>query len=325
MLIPLVDIELARERLAPFLTPSPVMRADSYSRRTEADVHLKLEVLLPTHSFKVRGALNKLLSLSEEERSLGLVTASGGNHGLGVSYAARLLGADATVVVPEVSPQVRRDRIRELGAELIVHGPDWNAANTLALQLAAEHGFTYVSPFADPLIMAGQGTIALELFEQLPEVDVILCSVGGGGLISGIASAVRHVRPATRVIGVETRGADCIAQSLAAGELVELPAFTSIADSLATRRSTEEVLAIIREAVEQVVVVEDSAAVSEIKATLDFEKLLLEPAAACNLAALTGELADDLAGLSVAVIACGGNISLAQVSGWCERFGISFP
>jgi threonine dehydratase len=325
MLIPLADIQQARERIAPWLPASPLVQADSYSQRTGADVRLKLELLLPTHSFKVRGALNAILALTPAERSKGLVTASGGNHGLGVSYAAHLTESRAVIVLPEVSPQVRRDRIRELGAELIIHGADWNAANARALELASEHGFTYVGPFADPAIIAGQGTIALELLEQLPEVEVIFCSVGGGGLISGIASAVRQLRPDVRVIGVETRGADCVAQSLAAGRIVEIPAFTSIAESLGTRRSTSEILDIISEAVEEVVVVEDRAAVEELVQTLDYEKLLLEPAASCNLAALTGGFVPDLSGRKVAVIACGGNIRYSQVSAWCEQFGISAP
>jgi threonine dehydratase len=322
MLIPLPEIQLARERLAPWLPPSPVIRADSYSQRTGAKVHLKLELLLPTHSFKVRGALNAILALTPAERNKGLVTASGGNHGLGVSYAARLTQSRAVIVLPEVSPQVRRDRILELGAELIIHGADWNAANARALELAAEHGHTYVGPFADPAIIAGQGTIALELLEQVPDLEVIFCSVGGGGLISGIASAVRQLRPEVRVIGVETRGADCVAQSLAAGRLVEIPAFTSIAESLGTRRSTPEILGIISEAVERVVVVEDRAAVEELAFTLDYEKLLLEPAASCNLAALTAGSVPDLAGRNVAVIACGGNIRYAQASAWFGQFGV---
>lgn len=321
MLIPLTEITQAQERLRPWLPASPLVRADSYSQRTGANVHLKLELLLPTHSFKVRGALNAVLALSPAERERGLVTASGGNHGLGVSFAAQQTQSKAVVVLPEVSPQVRRDRIVELGAELIVHGADWNAANTKALELAAEHGFTYVSPFADRAIMAGQGTIALELLDQLPDVDVVFCSVGGGGLISGIASALQQLKPEVRVIGVETRGADCVSQSLAAGRVVELTAFTSIAESLGTRRTTPEILQIIGDAAERVVVVEDGAALKELVFALDYEKLLLEPAASCNLAALTGGMIPDLAGRNIAVIACGGNIRYAQVALWLEQFG----
>jgi threonine dehydratase len=320
MLIPLTEITTARERLQPWLPASPVVHADSYSQRTGANVYLKLELLLPTHSFKVRGALNAILALSPTERERGLITASGGNHGLGVSFAAQQTKSRAVVVLPEVSPQVRRDRIKELGAELIVHGADWNAANARALELAAEQGLTYVSPFADRAIMAGQGTIALELLEQLPDVDVVFCSVGGGGLISGIASALRQLKPEVRVIGVETRGADCVSQSLAAGRVVELAAFTSIAESLGTRRSTPEILQIISDAAERVVVVEDRAALDELVFTLDYEKLLLEPAASCNLAALTGGTIPDLAGRNIAMIACGGNIRYSQVTHWLEQF-----
>lgn len=275
---------------------------------------------MPTHAFKVRGALNALLLMDEARRARGVVTASGGNHGLGVAYAAQLLGVRATVVVPVTTPSIRTETIRRFGGSVVVCGRDWNAANQHALALGEAQGATYVSPFDDPAIMAGQGTLALELLEQAPDTEVILCSVGGGGLISGVASAVRQLRPEVRVIGVETLGADCMAQSLAAGRLVELPQFTSIAESLGTRRSTERPFAIVREAVERIITVSDARAFDELLWTLNHEKLLCEPAASCTLAALT-DPATDLAGRRVAVVLCGGNITLEQVRGWEARFG----
>jgi threonine dehydratase len=320
MLIPLADIQAARDRLLPHLPVSPMVRAASYCDRTGAEVRFKLELLMPTHAFKVRGALNALLLMDEARRARGVVTASGGNHGLGVAYAAQLLGVQATVVVPTTTPSIRTDTIRRFGGHVVVCGGDWNAANQHALALCAAYGATYVSPFDDPAIMAGQGTLALELLEQAPDTEVIVCSVGGGGLISGIASAVRQLRPEVRVIGVETLGADCMAQSLAAGRLVELPQFTSIAESLGTRRSAERAFAIVREAVERVVTVSDARAFEELLWTLNHEKLLCEPAASCTLAALT-DATLDLVGRRVAVVVCGGNITLEQVRAWEARFG----
>jgi len=319
-LIPLEHIRAAQERLKRYLSPSPLVRADAYSARLGCELSLKLELLLPTHAFKVRGALNALLSMSERARALGVVTASGGNHGLGLAYAARQLGVRAVITLPTTTPQIRVDTIRSLGGEVVIYGDDWNAANDHALALVAAQGYIYLSPFDDPQVMAGQGTIALEILEQAPDTEVIVCSVGGGGLISGIISAVKQLRPAVRVIGVETLGADCVSQSLAQGALVTLPRFSSIAESLGTRRSSERPFAIIREGAERVVTVPDARAVEEILYTLNREKLLVEPAASCTLAALTDSLIPDLAGRRVVGVMCGGNITLEQVESWRGRF-----
>ena len=318
--VPLEDIRAAQRRLGRFLEPSPLVPAAAYRGRLGCELSLKLEVLLPTHAFKVRGALNALLTMNDAARERGVVTASAGNHGLGVAYAAQQLGVRATVVLPTTTPELRVQNIRELGGEVIVTGDDWNAANEVAHQLIDERGSTYLSPFDDPAVMAGQGTIALEILEQLPEVDLIVCSVGGGGLISGIASAVKQLRPDVRVVGVETLGADCVSQSLARGELVTLPTFGSIAESLGTRRSSARPFAIIRAGVERVVTVPDAKAVGELTYLLEHEKLLVEPAASCTLAALADGLVPGISGRRVVALMCGGNTSLAQLQGWQERF-----
>lgn len=318
-LIPLEDILAAEARLRPYLSPSPVLYAESYSQRLAAQVIFKLDLLLPTHSFKVRGALNAVLGLSPAAKERGVITASAGNHGLGVSYAAKLTSVQAVIVLPTSSPGVRAEAIRDLGGEVIISGEDWNAANACALELAEVHGYTYISPFDDPAIMAGQGTLTLEILRQVPEVSVILCSVGGGGLISGIASAVRQLRPEVRVVGVETLGADCMSQSVQAGRVVELPHFTSIAESLGTRRPGERQLAIVMEAA-GMVTVPDEAALRELLFTLNAEKLLCEPAAACTLAALADGLVPEIRGKTVVPVLCGGNITLEHVQTWLEHF-----
>ena len=322
-MIPLHAIQEARARLSPFLTPSPVRFSESYSKRLGARVTLKLELLLPTHAFKVRGALNALLSLPDNTRDRGVVTASAGNHGLGLAYAGARTQTRVTVVLPLNTPQDRVNAIRDLGSAVVVHGEDWNEANTLARSLAETRGLVYVSPFDDPAVMAGQGTLGLELLEQAPDLDIVVVSVGGGGLISGVASAVKALKPEVRIIGVETAGADCMAQSLRAGRLVELPHFGSIAQSLGTKRSTERPFEIVRELVERVEVVPDEAALRDLITLLNTEKLLVEPAASCTLSALTEGLVPDLRGKTVAPVLCGGNVTLPQVLGWLEKFDMT--
>ena len=323
MLIALDDILAARERLRAFLPPTPVHRLRSYGIEVGADVFAKLEVLQPTNAFKVRGALNAVLALDEGQRRRGVAAASAGNHGMGLAYAAAVAGAKATVVLPESAPAVRAAAIRRLGAEVIQRGEDWNAANHAALQLAEEHGWVVIPPFDHPDIMAGQGTIALELLEQVPDLDVVICSVGGGGLISGVASAIAQLRDDVRVVGVETSGADCMARSLAAGRVVELEQFGSIATSLGTRLTGERQLAIVQQAVERVVVVHDSASLRDVVRCLDAEKVFLEPAASCTLSALTSGEIPDLRGATVVPVLCGANVTLAQVVAWARSFGLN--
>lgn len=316
MLIPVDEILAAHERIAPHLPATPVKHSSSYSESLGATVALKLELFQPTGAFKVRGALNALLGLPQGERQRGVVASSAGNHGLGIAYAASRLNVEATVVLPQTAPRRRAELIEKLGARVVVHGEDWNGANHHALELAQRQGLAFVSPFDDPAIIAGQGTIALELLEQVPDLDMIVCSVGGGGLISGIASVAKALRPRLRVIGVETEGADCMARSLAAGEIVELERFGSIATSLGTKRTQPRPFAIVREAVERVVVVSDQAALEELLKLLDEDKILVEPAASCTLAALTRGLVPELEGTVVAPIMCGANVTLSQVEAW---------
>ena len=323
MLIPLRDIVAARERLQPYLAPTPVHRLRSYGATIGANLIAKLEILHPTHAFKVRGALNALLTLDDDQRRQGVVAASAGNHGLGLAHAAAATGARATVVLPESAPEVRAAAVRRLGADVIQRGEDWNAANQAALELAEQNGWVVIPPFDDPHIMAGQGTLALELVEQVPDLEVVVCSVGGGGLIAGVASALAQLRPEVRVVGVETAGADCMARSLAAGRVVELAQFGSIATSLGTRRTGDRQLAIVQEAVERVVVVTDEEALRDVVGCLDREKLFVEPAASCTLSALrTGEI-PALQGGTVVPILCGANVTVSQVAAWSRALGLA--
>lgn len=316
MLVSKSEIDAAAERIAPYVAPTPLAHSRYYSRKTGAEIFFKLECLHPTHSFKVRGAFNAILRLPQAERARGVVTASGGNHGLGVSLACATLGLPITVYLPARTPQVKIDAIRDLGAEVVLHGEAWDEANAEAQAVARRDGKAYIHPFDNADVMAGQGTVAAEVLRQMGQVDTILVSIGGGGLISGILSAVQHDSPATRVIGVETAGADCMAKSVAAGEIVELPAITSIAESLGARRTTERPFEIVRRYASDLVTVTDDEAIRALVEVLRHEKLLVEPATSCCLAALSGGTIALQPGERVAVILCGANVSLDKVAQW---------
>jgi threonine dehydratase len=321
--MPLIDleaIERAREGLRPFLAPTPIVRRCSWEIGASG-TFCKLENLQPTRSFKVRGALTFMLALHESDRCRGVVTASGGNHGLGVAYAAKLCGVDATVVLPTNTPAVRSRMISQIGAKVIMHGAIWNEARVHALALCEDSGRTYIPPFDDEKIMAGQGTIGLEIMEQCPKVDAIIAAVGGGGMISGVASAVRHLRPDVKVFGVETRGADCMARSLEAGKLVSLDEMSSVAESLGTLCTTERPFEIVSEAVEEVVVVSDQQAVETMRRLVDERNMLVEPAAAAAFAALDYGLIDSSRFRAPVVVVCGSNLTLDNALDLFDSFG----
>ena len=226
-MLPLEQICRAQVRLRGLAHRTPLMHSVFLSNRLGAQVYLKLECLQKTGSFKPRGAFNKMLSLTEPERRRGVVAVSGGNHAQGVAFAARHLGIAATVVMPAGTPANYVDATRNYGAAVVLT-PDIHTAFAEVDRLKAE-GLVEVHPFDDRFVAAGQGTIGLEILEDLPDVSHLYVSIGGGGLITGVASAIRSIKPEVRVVGVETAGADAMSQSLAAGRLVELPAITSIA------------------------------------------------------------------------------------------------
>ncbi|MBZ0185558.1 MAG: threonine/serine dehydratase [Candidatus Obscuribacterales bacterium] len=314
------EIKIALCNVKLHLRSTPLVRSRFMSKLTGAEVYLKLECLQPTNSFKVRGAINALSQLDEASLSRGVVTASGGNHGLAIAYAGKILKAGATIFLPENTPAIKVEAIRDLGAEIVMTGAAWDEANKEAIEFTAAHEMTYIHPFDNQQVMAGQGTIVPEIIEQQINPDLIVASIGGGGLTSGIASATRHYLPKTKVKGVETVGADCMNQSIKANRLVELPSISSIADSLGAKRSAEKQFNIIKERVNQLALVEDRETVEDILSSLSHDKLLLEPAAACCLSALRLKRLSFEPGSTIVVIACGGNISLNQLLDWKDRF-----
>ena len=316
MLISRLEIEAAASRIRAHLAVTPLVRADHFSRKLGANIFFKLETLQPTHSFKVRGAFNALTQLPAEQKKQGVVTASGGNHGLAVAHAAHVLGIPSTVYLPESATEAKLSAIRLLGPEIIIHGASWDDANALAMQVARESGRAYVHPFDNRAVMAGQGTIVPELLRQLPAPDLIVASIGGGGLIAGIISATKHYAPATRVVGVETEGADSMFQSRKAGRIVELPAITSIAETLGARKTEVRQFEIVSKHVSDLVTVSDDSAIRALLEILEMEKLLTEPATSCSVAALTTGRIAIRPHENVVVVLCGANVTLENVRRW---------
>lgn len=252
-------IQAAQRRIKEAVRRTPCLRTRFFHTPAveQASLSLKLECLQVSGSFKARGASNKVMGLSDEARARGLVTASGGNHGLGVAYAGRRAGAPVRVYLPHSTPSAKAEKLERWGASIVFEGDVWDDANAAARRAAEQEGMTYVHPFADPAVMAGQGTVGLEIVEQFPAVDTVLVSIGGGGLISGIATALKAEKPDVRIIGVEPSGAPTLKRSVEADRVIELEAITTDANTLAPRRTEQVNLDIVRERVDDIILVED--------------------------------------------------------------------
>ncbi|MFL6198661.1 MAG: threonine/serine dehydratase [Thermoanaerobaculia bacterium] len=255
--VDLAAIREARDRLGTHVRRTPLLRAMGLRDTPPGRLTLKLESLQVTGSFKARGATNKVLSLPPGEVRKGLVTASGGNHGLGVAYAGWLTRVPAKIFLPSNVPPSKVARLESWGAEVVREGAVWDEADVAAREVAERESLTYIHAFADPAVVAGQGTIGLEILEDAPETDVLLVAIGGGGLISGVATAVKALAPRARVIGVEPVGAPTLYESVRAGAVVELERIATAANTLAPRRSAGLNLRIIQDTVEQIVLVTD--------------------------------------------------------------------
>jgi threonine dehydratase len=307
-LITLDDIRNARERIAGRVARTPLVSSATLSARLGAKVYLKLELFQKTGSFKVRGAFNKVLSIAPDRRGRGLVAVSGGNHAQAVAYVAGQIGLPALILMPEKTPRNYIEATRGYGAEVILL-----PSSTVAFEKIGAYekdGWTSIHPFDDPLVMAGQGTLGLEIVEDLPQVTDVVVSIGGGGFIGGVATAIKSLRPHTRIWGVETEGADAMSKALAAGHVVQLAAITSIARTLGAPAASESTLELVRKYVESVTVVPDREAVLALRFLLERAKILTEPAAACTLAAAE-RLRDRFTPASnVVLVLCGGNTAV---------------
>jgi len=280
------DIESAANALRPHLPPTPLQHSAAFTDKARCHVYLKIESIQPIRAFKVRGALNKLIRLQEAERAAGVITASAGNHGLGVAYAAKTFKVPATVYVPETANAFKVEAIRRLGARVVAAGRNYSGANTEALSAQRDSGAVFVHAYDDRDVVAGQGTIATELLADLEDFDTVLVPVGGGGLIGGIALYLKAKKPGIRVIGVEPTGADAMHRSLKAGSIVTLDKVTTIADGLAASAPGKLTFELARRYVDEVILVEDTEMLRAIRLLFEWEHLLAEPAGAAALAAL---------------------------------------
>jgi threonine dehydratase len=290
---------------------TPLLSSRSCSERSGAAVWLKAENLQKTGSFKARGAFNKVLHLSSSERSRGIITASAGNHGGAVAYVARHFSIPGYVVMPEGANRSKLAAVRAYGAEAVLHGRVWDDAYARSLEVAEEKGLTYVHPFKDRHVIAGQGTIGLEILEDLPDVEAVLVPIGGGGLICGIGCALRIHRPSVRVIGVEAEGSANMTRSRAEGRAVVLDRVDTIADGLATRRTDPDVFSIVERVVDDLVTVTDDEIREAIGFLLERAKLLAETGGAAAVAALLSGRAGLSPGTKCAAMICGGNFDVA--------------
>ncbi len=280
------DVERAARDLRPHLSPTPLQYSRAFTDKARCHVHVKVESIQPIRAFKVRGALNRVMHISPEQRRAGVITASAGNHGMGVAYAAATFQVPATVYVPETANPFKVEAIRRLGAQVIAAGRNYNGAYLEALHAQAETGATFVHAYDDPHVVAGQGTIGLEILADLEDVDTVLVPVGGGGLIGGIALYIKEKKPGVRIVGVEPAGADAMHRSLAAGHIVTLDRVDTIADGLAASSPGKLTFELARRYVDDVLIIAESEMLRAIRLLFEWEHLLAEPAGAAALAAL---------------------------------------
>lgn len=313
------DIQAAAKRIAGGIYDSPCPSSEQLSAVAGCEVFCKLDYLQRTGSFKERGALNALLQLSPEQKRMGVIAASAGNHALGLSYHGQRLGIPVTVVMPNFAPLMKVANCKRLGAEVIQNGNDFDTARGHAGELAKQRGLVYVHGFDDPAIIAGQGTMGLEIIAQVPDLDAIVVPIGGGGLIAGVALAVKTLRPKMTVIGAEPTRAASFQAALRAGEPVDFPVAFTIADGLAVARVGANAFELARKHVDKVVSVDEQAITLAVLRLVELEKSVVEGAGAVPLAACMAGLLPELTGKRVALPLTGGNIDTSVLGSIMER------
>ena len=285
--------------------------SDYYSERTGAKVYLKPENMQRTGAYKVRGAYYKISTLSDEEREKGLITASAGNHAQGVAYAAKRYGCKAVIVMPTTTPLIKVNRTKALGAEVVLFGDVYDEACEHALSLAKEHGYTFIHPFDDPAVATGQGTIAMEIYKELPLVDIILVPVGGGGLATGVSTLAKLLNPRIQVIGVEPEGAACLSASLKNGKVTTLPSVNTIADGTAVKTPGSVVFPYLQKNLDSVVTVPDEELVAAFLDMVENHKMIVENSGLLTAAALSHI---DCKDKKVVCVLSGGNMDVITMS-----------
>ena len=318
--ITLADVHAARERLRGSIYLSPCPPSQTLSSLTGRNIFLKLENLQMTGSFKERGALNRIATLTPEQAARGVVAASAGNHAQGVAYHATKRGIHAIIVMPLTTPLVKVTATKNFGAEVVLHGANYDAAYAEARRICDEQQMTFIHPFDDAVVMAGQGTIGLELLGQVPDLQAVVVPIGGGGLISGIACAIKESRPEIKVVGVQTTRLASMPAAVAAHHPVTIDPATTIADGIAVRRSGDLTLPVVEHYVDEIVTVDEDEIASAILFLLEREKTLAEGAGATALAALLQDRTTVIPpGANTAVLVSGGNIDVTLLSRIIER------
>ena len=307
----LAKFEEACETVSRVTLDTSLIFSDYFSEKTGGKVYLKPENRQRTGAYKVRGAYYKISTLSEEERSRGLITASAGNHAQGVAYAARQFGAKAVIVMPTTTPLIKVNRTKALGAEVVLFGDVYDEACAYALQLAEENGYTFIHPFDDPDVAAGQGTIAMEIVKDLPLVDIILVPVGGGGLATGVSALAKMLKPNIKVIGVEPEGAACLKASFEAGHVVTVPSINTIADGTAVKTPGEKIFPYLQKNLDDVITVSDAELVVSFLDMVENHKMIVENSGLLSVAALKHI---DCKGKKVVSVLSGGNMDVITMS-----------
>ena len=307
--------EAAFRHVSPHTHRTPLLSSRMLSERTGFNVRLKAEMFQRTGSYKIRGPLHKFMSLSEDERRRGVVCSSAGNHAQGVALAARIYGIKAVVVMAENATPSKIAATRGYGAEVVLHGAIWDDANDKARELVRDRGLTYVHPFDDLQLIAGQGTLGLEVVRDWADVDVIVVPIGGGGLISGVAMAVKAIKPSVRIVGVESSGAPGMRDSVRAGAVVTLDRVDCVIDGLRVKRVGETTFEVVRRMVDEIVTLPDERIFEAMLWVMAHAKLVVEGAAAAPVAALLDGLIEAPAGSNVVCVLSGGNVNLDQLRG----------
>jgi len=317
-MIKLEKIKQAKKRLDGIIRSTPVAFAPILSKKHNAKIYLKKENLQLTGSFKLRGAFNKIATLSQNERDQGVVAASAGNHAQGVAYSSKHFGCSATIVMPEATPLTKVSGVKSYGADVILHGANYDESYKYAIDYAKKHNRSFVHPFADDDVISGQGTIALEIFNEIEDIDMIVVPIGGGGLISGIASVVKQLKPEIKIVGVVASGARAMKESFEAKQPIDSLFVKTIADGIAVRDTTPKMLDYVLDLVDEVVEVEDNEIASAILFLLEQHKLVVEGAGATGTAAIMHNKID-VKDKTVVLPLSGGNIDVTMLAQIIEK------
>lgn len=310
--VTLDSIKKAQEVLKGVIKKTPIMEVPSLGKETGSEIYVKLENFQRTGSFKIRGAVNKIESLTNEEQKRGVIASSAGNHAQGVALGATAKGIKATIVMPETAPMAKVIATKNYGANVILHGQVYDDAYKKACELQKESGAVFLHPFNDEYVISGQGTIGLEILEEIPDVDVVIVPIGGGGILAGISKAIKEVKPSVKVIGVQTENVPSMVEALKQGKPVEIGAIPTIADGIAVRKPGEMTFEIIRENVDEVVTVTEDEIINAIFMMLERNKIVTEGAGAVAIAAILAKKIDEK-GKKICAVVSGGNIDITVV------------